>query len=164
MARKRKMNGSLLRRIISIVDSIFKLFKLLGHLEKKAILFGLPIIVVCVSVSIVFIVNSDISRDPPTPPPTSDVNPKVQLKKSNELDSEKPKDIQKSAESGTQRTEIRSLSKEINDIKAMREDVKSGTQHMEDMRESVKAMTEDVKKMTEDAKKMKEKLDGGSED
>ena len=163
MTRKRKMNGSLLRRIMRRIISIGSfLLKLLGHLEKKTILLGVSIIfVVGVSVTIVFIVKGDPSRDLPTPSPTSDINPEVQPKNSNILDPKEPKDIQKSAESGTQRTEKKSFAKELKDI---RERVKSGTQHMEDMRKSVKAVNEDVKKMTEKAEKMKEKVDGRSED
>lgn len=165
MTRKRKMNGSLLRRIISIVGSIFRplwsFLKLLWNLRKKTISLGFLVIFFGISVPIVVIVNSRPSGNVPTPPPTSDVNPEGQLKNSNELDSEEPKDIQKGSESGTQRTENGNFSKELKD---MVERVESGTQHMEDMRESVKSMDEDAKKMIEDVQKMKEKLDGGSED
>ena len=162
MTRKRKTNGTLLRRIISIVDSILKL---LWNLQKKRIPLGFLVSIVFVfsiSLTIVLIVNSGPSSNLSTPPPTSDVNPEEKPQNSNELDfSKEPQDIQKGAESGTQPTKNGSLSKELKDIG---ERVESGTQQMEDMRKSVKAMDEDAKKMIEDVKKMREKLEGGSED
>ena len=162
MTRKRKINGSLLRRIISIVDSILEQ---LWNLQKKTIPLGFLVISVCVflvSLTIVIIVNSGPSSNLLTPRPVSDVNPAGQPKNSNELDSsEELKDIENGAGSGTQRPENGRLSKELKDIT---ERVESGIQDMEDMRESVKAMDEDVTKMIEDAKKLREKLDGGSED
>ena len=161
MTRKRKTNESLLRRITRIAGLILKV---LEYFQKKTIPLGFLVIAVfifSISLTIIIIVNSGPSEDLPTPFPASDVKPQGQLKNSNELDSEEPKDIQKGAESGTQRTENGSLSKDLKDIGKR---VESGTQHMEDMRKSVKAMNEDVKKMTEKAKKMKEELDGGSED
>ena len=161
MTRKRKMNGSLLRQILSIVDSTLKL--LLNLLKTKISLgyFLITVGVFSLSITIIIIVNSSPSKDLPTPSPPIDVISEVQLKDSNELDSEEPKDTEKGAESGTQRTENSGISEQLTDI---RKDVKKGTQHLEEMRESVKNMNEDAEKMIEQLEKMQENLDGGSED
>ena len=100
------------------------------------------------------------SKDPPTPPPESGVNPEVQVKNRDELTSQEPKDIQEGVASGTQSTEESHFSEELKD---MREGVESGTQDMEDMRKNVKAMDEDARNMSEKVKEMNEELDGQSE-
>ena len=154
--KEKKINWSLLRLII---DFIFNLFNLLRYyFQEKTIPSVIVLIIVVGGPPIV--IPRVTSEDPSTLTSESDVNPEEQVKNSNELTSQEPKDIQEGAESGTQPTEDGHLSEELKDI---RERVKSGTQHMEDMRKSVKATDEDAQKMIKKVKKMKEKSDGQSE-
>ena len=158
--KKKKINWSLLRLII---DFIFNLFNLLRYYfqEKTMLSVSVSIIVVIAVGGPLIVIPKVTSEDSSTLTSGNDVNPEEQVKNSNELASEEPKDIQKGAESGTQHTENKHISEELKD---MREGVKSGTQDMEDMRKSVKAMDEEAQKMIEKVKKMKEKSDGQSED
>lgn len=166
MTRKRKTNESLLHRIISILDSSLKLlvhfFNLFWYYKKMTI----PLTVLCVSISIAFIVNSDTSKDPL--PSRPDVNDEGQIQKSDELDSEEPTPVKKIEEPGTRRTRHPGFSE---DIKEIRGQVIEDKQHMEEMldtaeetHEEVKELIEDAEKMNEEVKQMNEKLDGGSKD
>ena len=154
--KKKKINWSLLRLII---DFIFNLFNLLRYYFQEKTILSVSVLIIVVGVPAI-VIPRVTSKDPPTPPPESGVNPEVQVNNSDELTLEEPKDIQEGAESGTQSTEDRHLSEELKDI---RERVESGTQDMEDMRKSVKSMDEDAQKMIKKVKKMKEELDGQSE-
>ena len=154
--KKKKVNWSLLRLIISIGNFIVNLLRY--YFQKKTIPFvGVFIILVSVPAIVIPWVTS---KDPPTLPSEGPINPEVQVKNGDEFTPEEPKDIQKGVESETQHTENRDISEELKDI---RERVKSGTQHMEDMRQSVKAMDEDAQNMIKKVKKMKEESDGQSE-
>ena len=157
--KKKKRNWSLLRLIIRIAGFILKLLRYLRYYFVTKTIPALCVSITVVVV-VVIIVESRTSKDLPTSPPESGVNPEVQVNNTDELTSEGPKDIQEGAGSGTQPTEDRHISEQLKDI---REHVKSGTQRMEDMRKSVKAMDEDVQKMSKQVKKMKEKVDGQSE-